>query len=429
MISLRTILPLRQASVWGQFAAPDVVPVRYGAQRGRAIQYDRSKLRFVWADHASQIVTAVYVDGQLSLGWTWRNQSDVTGRAVTMIEFAQPQSGAVTAVGVGKTDPTSGSPITRPGAIIADLARLGGRTLDVSWLDYEAARLGIECAGSIDALDTTLQGAISAICQSIGAVYAARGHVFARIYPGGLYDGGSAASEGGITIPATDLRTADTTADAVVNAVLIEYAYRDDAPAAAIELDCPDSIARFGRRELRLEARWIGDARVAEAYARRLITAYAEPRWEISADTAGDVRPLVVLYPGTDVEGPEPEATIALAGSYEPTTETTSGLVFERLRPTGAEIRIVRQASLIEDAQLSTATVETIGTTRRIKLLDAQGGPLANAKVVLNGTVTRYSDGAGYVIFPVADTPPGTHTLTITDPATQAVTNLQILIA
>lgn len=429
MISMRTTLPLRQSSVWGQFATVETIPVRYGQQRGRAVQYDNSRLRWVWADHASQIITGVFVDGQLSLGWAWRNQSDVTGRPVTMIEFAQPQSGEVTAVGIGKIDPESGQPMTRPGQIIADLGRIGGRTLDLSWLDYEAVRLGIVCSGSIDAQDVTLQAAIGEICGSIGALYSPRGHVFARIYPGGLFDGGDAEQEGGIPVPAQDLRTADSSLDLVVNALVIAYAFRDGSAAAAIELDCPDSIARYGRREQRIEARWLGDARVAEAYARRILTAYAEPRWIVSADTQGDVRPLGVVYPAAGARGPEVESAIALAGSYDPTRNVTTGLTFERTRPTGAAIRIVRQSTMIEETQLSTATVETVGTTRRIKLLNAQGGPLANAKVVLNGTITRYSDGAGYVIFPVADTPPGTHTLTITDPGTNAVTTVQILIA
>ena len=149
---MQSDLPLRTSAVWGQFGEVAVIPHRYGRVRGSALRYDNTGRRYVWADHASERITEVYVDGQRTSGWAWRNAQDVTGHAVTMIELTTPTNGEVEAVGFGKVDATNGALLTNPGQIIADImVNIAGRSApDTTWLTFEASRLGIICAGQID---------------------------------------------------------------------------------------------------------------------------------------------------------------------------------------------------------------------------------------------------------------------------------------
>ena len=52
---------------------------------------------------------------------------------------------------------------------------------------------------------------------------------------------------------------------------------------------------------------------------------------------------------------------------------------------------------------------------------------MANVTVVLDGTITRQSDAGGFVVLPLHATPPGIHTLTITDQGGNTTT-MQLLI-
>ncbi len=90
-------------------------------------------------------------------------------------------------------------------------------------------------------------------------MWASRARRFARIHPGGKFDtysalGQEAIYESGATLDAADLVEATTDITQIVNAVVVQFDYRDGKASQTIELDCPDSIARFGRREARVEA-------------------------------------------------------------------------------------------------------------------------------------------------------------------------------
>lgn len=428
-LPLSANLPLRTSAVWGVFGEVETIPHRYGRNRGRALRYDNTGRRYVWADHACELITEVRVDGQVSRAWTWRNGQDVTGHPVTFIELSQPTTGEVTAAGFGKIHATSGARIDNPAAIIADiLVQIAGRDEpDLAWLGYEAAKLGITCAGTLDDADTSIQTAISEICESIGAVWASRARRFARIHPGGKFDtysalGQKAIYESGATLDAADLVEATTDITQIVNAVVVQFDYRDGKASQTIELDCPDSIARFGRREARVEAPWVADARVANGVAERLLTYRAEPSWQYRAENmAGDLRTLDVVHWAGSTRLPAPESAIVLSAKYDPGTDRST-IEFERLTASGAELRLVRQGSAIEDNQAAQVTVQTQSDQRRIQIKSDTGEPLAKAKVILDGTITRYSDAGGWVVFPVHATPPGIHTLNITTEAGDVLT-------
>lgn len=423
-LPLSANLPLRTSAAWGLFGDVETIPHRYGRNRGRALRYDNTGRRYVWADHASERITAVYVDGQLSRAWVWRNAQDVTGRPVTLIELSQPTTGEVSAEGFGKINAGTGARIDNPADIIADiLVQIAGRASpELTWLGYEASRLGIACAGTLDDADASIQSAVSDLCTSIGAMWASRARRFARIYPGGLFEGGTVTDESGATMGMADVIEVTTDITDIINAVVVQFDYRDGKPSQTIELDCPDSIARFGRREKRIESPWVADARVANAVAERLLTYRAEPSWQYRADQLrGDVRTLDVIHWDGATVLPEPDSAIVLSAEYDPGTDR-SAIRFERLTTTGAALRLVRQGSLIEAEQVTQVSVQTQGDQRRIQIKAENGAPIAKAKVLLDGTITRYSDAGGWVVFPVHATPPGIHTLTITTEAGETLT-------
>lgn len=423
-LPLSAAVPLRTSAVWGVFGEVQAVPHRYGRVRGSAVRYDNTGRRYVWADHACDSIIAVYVDGRASLAWTWRNAMDVTGHPVAMIELSQPTTGVVSADGFGKIAAANGVLLQNPAEIIADiLTTMAWRSApDLAWLGYEAAMLGITCAGTISDDGATIQGTIAEICTSVGAMWASRSRRFARINPGGLFEGGSAASESGATLDLADVVEASADIEGIINAVVVEFDRRDGSASQTIELDCPDSIARYGRRERRIAASWVASARVAHAMATRLLTHYAEPSWQYQANgLRGDIRTLDVIHWTGSTALPAPTDAIVVSADYDPMIDR-SAIRIERTNATGAAIRLVRQGSMIEDSQLAQVSVQTQGDQRRIQIRDDSGNPVANAKVLLDGTVTRYSDAGGWVVFPVHATPPGIHTLAITTAAGATMT-------
>ena len=375
----------------------------------------------MWADHASATVTVVRVDGQVSSAWQWRNAQDVTGHPVTLIEFSQPVTGDVEAEGIGKADATSGNQLTNPAAIIRDLmTTIAGRDApNVAWVGYEAARLGIQCAGELAAA-VSLQSAIGALCGSIGALYSSRGRQFARVYPGGRYEGGGAdpADESGPLVNVTLIDTAECKASGICNAVMIQFAYRGGSASRTIEVDAPDSIARFGRRVTTINAEWVGDARVAYDVAARLLTWRSEPSWWFKANNVpGDIRTLEVIHLSGTSKLPVPAHAVVLVAGYDP-MRRSSAIEFESLTAHAGALRFVRQSFAIEADQLAVATVQTVGDQRIVKLKKPTGEPFVNAPVLLDGSLSLRTDNGGFVRLPVHATPPGEHTLAITDGAT-----------
>jgi hypothetical protein len=427
-VAMQSDLPLRSSSAWGAFGEVAIIPHRYGRIRGSALRYDNTGRRYVWADHASQRITEVYVGGQKTSAWSWKNTTDTTGHAITLIELTEATTETVEAAGFGKTDAVTGVLLTNPGLIIADIMHnIAGRPApDTTWLTFEASKLGIVCAGQIDDV-ITLQSAIGSVCDSIGALYSPRAKPFARMYPGGVFDGGSASNESGVTVDLDRIESSESRIDEVVNAIIMQFDFRDDKPGQTIEIDCPDSIQRFGRREQTIDARWIADARVANTIANRLLTWRSEPAWVYNAtDVPNDISPLQVVHFSGSTKLPTPTSAVVLASNFDP-MDDESEITFERLTATSSAIRIVQQSSAIEDRQLTRATVQTVGDNRRIKLPGDDGKPLANVNVLLDGTITRKSDAGGFVEFPVHATPPGIHTLAITN-SNGTVTTIQLLI-
>lgn len=420
------LLPLRQSNVWGAFRESRVLPHRYGRVRGRLIQYDDSRRRFVWADHASSAIESVDVGGQDVTGWIWSNAQDVTGHAITLVEFsaAQDEGADLFATGVGKVDVAG--PIYNPADALYDvLVTIGGKSLsrgDLALFRNEARTLGLVVGGSLEEI-VSLQTAAAAICRSVGAVFSPRMDRLARVHPGGTLETAR------ITIGNECEVSSNADDDLIVNAVVVLFDYQDGQPKQSIEMAAPDSIARYGRRERTIAAEWLVDGRVAAGVATRLLQHAARPLLAVNATGARLVRPgaVVSLTHGAIPAGAR---TSALALSTAENFDTArASLSCEVPLGNVPRVVLVRQSAAIAPAQYANATVATQGSDRIVRVQNENGEPLAGATCVLDGQTTRFSDAGGVVRFPVSLMPIGPHRIEVTDPETGVTIAFTVLVS
>lgn len=413
MRAFTDLLPLRTTAVWGQYREAAVIPHRYGTTAGPPLQYDSARRLFVWADHPSLVVSEVRVGGQLVLDWRWYNGADSTGRGVTFVQFGQPvdEGAEILISGTGKAHARTGAALENPADVLHDiLANIAGMSVAESDLDVfraQAATLGLKVAGSIDER-VSVQTPCVALCESVGAVFCATMPGFARVFPGDLDAYVSVAVEGKHAV------SADAELDDLANVLTVHYDFADGNARRSLRLEAPDSIADFGQRELEIEAHWLANGRVAYEMAARRITHSARPRYRISAaGLAGRIR----VGETVSFDHPRlPYSGTAFVTSVVLDVPALKSSAIEAVVAVGdaPRISLVSQASAFEPDRYASAALVTRGSERIVTIEDEIGQPVGNAKVVLDGEVTRFTDASGRVTFPIHLMPPGEHELVVT---------------
>lgn len=400
-------LPLRDTSVWGGFREAVPIPHRYGTTGGALLQHNASRTEFVWADHAVVAIDQVLSGGVPVGDWDWRNTIDATGHAVAIVRFGQPQDEGVDLIarGRGKRHPRSGEALTNPADVIADVLAIAGRApSDGALADFrrECASAGIDVGGSIDTADSA-QAVLRSIGESIGALVCADLPGWAKLWP---------ATAG---TPRATLRSgafsASASLDALVNDLTMAYGHESGTPRASLRLAAPDSIARHGRHATTLDARWLTSSRVAYAVGARLLAHRARPLWSIAVESG----PRVQVGDAVAIAHPvAPVCDTATVLARELNLDAGTAMIGAEIpvgdRPT---VRLVSQSMAFDPAQYAGIGVETRGGERLLTLREESGAPIIGAAVTLDGTLTRYTDAAGRVSFPLATMPPGEHTLVI----------------
>jgi hypothetical protein len=415
MTAINEPLPLRDTSAWGLFAAKDsatYIPHRYGSTGGSLIQYDRGRQQFVWADHAVESIDAVLVDGQPLQGWTWANVSDVAGHPVAMITLQSPLDDGATAIarGVGKLHPRTGVRMVDPAAIVWDvLANIAGRDVDESafaTFSRACSARNITAGGSIETADTAFAVA-AAICESVGGVFSSPKS--AALWPGVS----PTASVATLTSTSVSSLTATARLSEVCNDLTVQFDIENSNPRATIQLECPDSIKRFGRRPLTIQTPWVVDARVALDVATRLLQQRARAQWEVQAEglkrAAGIGQFVTIDHPASPVSGPHMVQSVGLTFATNQRQVTVSA-------PIGSvpAVRLVQQGSAYDPQTYASVGVQSVGNDRVITLTNTDGTPIAGASVLLDGKVTAYSDANGHAKFAANVMTPGNHSLFIT---------------
>lgn len=400
-------LPLRETTAWAGYREAVPIPHRYGDASGTLLQYNATRTEFAWADHAVVSIDEVLVDGVPVGEWDWRNGVDASGHAVAIVRFGQPQDeGAqLMARGRGKRHPASGELMTNPADVVADVLALAGRSVPASQLaEFRRACIAaaLDVGGGIEAAESA-QSVLRALCASVAAIVSADMPGWCRLSPG-------------VTpAPRATVRTGELSAqaasDALVNDLTVTYAHEDGSPRASVRLEAPDSIALYGRRSETLDATWVRSARVAASVGQRVLEQRARPNWAI---TIAVDRPLSL---GDSIALAHPLSPVT--GTYVITSreiDLDSGRATVSITaPVGdvPVVRLVAQSAAFEASTYAGVGIDTVGGERIATLREETGAPIVGAAVTLDGTITRYTDAAGRVSFPVATMPPGEHTLVI----------------
>lgn len=409
-------IPLRTtASLGAQFAEIKALPWAFGRVTVEPIQIDRRGVEFVLADHAIQALDAVRRDDAPYGGVEWTHRVDITtGLPFAVLRLADPLlNGERLAADIrGYIHPETGELVTNPADIIwLFLSRLCGfpvRAGQLAPFRAEAAALGIELHGVINDHTRQISVQIDEIAASAGAIWSGALPGIAQIYPQARGDAPLWATFDRLTAPSIQSRA--VRAD-VYNAVVVEFDH-DHAgqPRGTVEYDAPSSVQRFGvRRLLTISAYWIKDMRVAVGLVERLLPYFARARLQVTFQVGLQYAD---IPPGGWVGFVHPHAPAA-AFVTSPTLSLQSGRVsLAAEAPVGAvpSITLVRTASRYAPVLAAAADVQIQNGYAEFTFRDDAGQPLANARVTLDGSVTRTTTAAGWVQFQPG---PGSHTLLI----------------
>lgn len=396
-------LPLRTSAVWGGWRDVRVLPWVYGACTLAPIQYSDDQRLYLLADHPIAGVDAVTRDDVPVQDWDWTNTVDSTGRAVAMLELAQPlaEGERLAATVRGRMHPTTGALLQTPAEVLHDVLAHLARA-PVQWADlddYRTETAHIVLGGLLGDNSITIRAAVDGLMQSAGSAWAAAMPGIATTWPP-LPDAAAPAL-------VVDKMTAQglqatTSAQGVytVLRVLYDYDHAAQRYRRAIQLRAPDAVKDYGELELEWPAPWLRSPRDAEALGQRILPWLARPRWNVTwqqsyadaptggwADVSHPLSPLQGRHRLVTADMDLGAATLACAIEA----------------PVGA-------APAIETMRLSTAfdpvvqpgiTVEVGKSEIIFTATDEQGRPLAGARITLNGGASRIADGAGRVSFPV----------------------------
>ena len=398
-------IPMRTSADLGTFRDVETLPIRYGRNvPGKLISINQQRTLWLWADHASLAIRSVTIDGQPFDGWEWRNDIDDTGRAITVVQTAeQIDDGAdMVAVGDGAMDADTGALLVNPADVARDACRLAG--LSVRRSDFAAYRAeclarNLELSGTVDG--GSLQSVLTRIAESTHSAFARQLSGYLRLLPL------SAAAVATIS-PDAVLR-ADQDGD-IATRLRVRYGVEEKGPRRSIEVRAPTVEVRYGVKSQDVDLPLIRDDRSAADVASRMLSQLSRPAYRIQCKRQlrewlpGEVASVSVLALGISGSAIVQSSQIGERAS-QPTL-----LLYVGTAPT---ISLVTVAQAYSPEAYAGATVATQGNTRVITITDDTGRPIVGAACTLDGSLTRTSDGAGRVSYPISAMGPGTHTIDV----------------
>lgn len=413
--------PLRDTTAWAGYREARAIPHRYGVCGGEALQYDDTRRLFAWADHPVMSVDAVFVGGQKSTGWAWRNGVDNTGTPVAFIEFSSPpaEGDSVIARGRGKLHATRGGLIDNAADVLYDiLVNIGGLKIPESrFAAFRAQCTGLPVGGSIESVAPLFQIARE-VCASIGAVCSPDMTGFARLWPGN--DAAAvyiADRDSGATIaPAAIL--GDLCSD-----LTLRYAFEAGTPRGAVQYVAARTPA-YGAQPRIVDAPWVSSARVAALVCERLLQLQGRPQWLIGVS---GLRTQLRTGQFIELDHPlSPASGTHMIQAREYATDDSGDVTSVTVRaPAGPvpALRLVRNTSASEALPTITIPATQLGNEFEVTVIDdVTGQPLANAACTLDGLITCNADNAGIVKFPSRYATPGQHTIVCVVPGRPPVT-------
>lgn len=404
-------LALRTSAVWGAWKHVAALPIVYGACTLRPVQYDQQGQMFLLADHPIAGVDAVTRDDAPSAQWALHHATDVTGKPCAFIELGTPLApGERLAVTLrGKLHPYTGEPLQAPHEVLEDLVvRVIGLSVPSGAFDMLRAQCGDWRIGAVFSDEKmTQRQAIDAVCQSIGAAWSADADFFARLWPGD-------AHPARMTINAMNARDMQASAQHGDIATVLRVLYdRDDAtgqPRRAIQLAAPDAVSRYGRIEREWQAPFLRSPRHAQQLGQRLLQWMAQPVWTLQWRMSYEaVRPADALHIEHPCMAPHGTATVTSVQIDPSRAEVGVQAQVPSAQP--PDVVVERLSQAFSPSIQSGAVVEYADGKAAFTLRGESAEPLAGAKVVFDGKITRYADALGRVVFTASR---GAHRLSVT---------------
>lgn len=281
---LTDTLPLRAATVWGDFERVETLPIPYGRVTLAAVRY--TDTAYLCADCPIVGVDSVTVDGAQRLDWRHRNGVDSTGRAVAFVEFGAPidVDSDVAVTLRGRPHPTTGALMTAPDEILWDvLSNVCGLPLTAAQLDdLRIECVGLEIGGVLADRTRSVRAQVDEIVQSIGGAWSAGAQGLAMIFP--LVDYGDRPTDVHVDrLTATEPASESTHADlATVVRLDYDHDWSTGEPSKSIEVVDAEGVRLYGRIETTLSASWLHSERMADALARRWLAWLTVPKWRVS---------------------------------------------------------------------------------------------------------------------------------------------------
>lgn len=405
-------IPLRNTTVWGGFKEPQVIPHAYGLVRVKPIPYDKEGRLFVLADHSILDVVRVTRDSALTNGWALSNELDSTGHPIAVLELESPlaQGEELRVQLNGKRHRETGQLLNTPALVLWDLLNnvLGFET---PWSDLDSFRVeteGILIGGLLDDATKTARSYIDDIVGSVGGAWSFGMPGFATLWP-------PEQDEQAPAIEVTKLSATNCTAQSEHSylhthlRINYDYDFGEGSHRKAILLVAPDAVKDFGVIELEWDASWLRSPRIAETVGRRILRNLARPQWMLDWE-----QDFTIVETGGWVDIDHPHLPVSGRHRLSDAELNFSGATLKcaSMAAVGPEPKVVTVslATAFEPAAQSGAAVTYSDGVASFELRDEAGGPMAGAKVILNGSVTRYSNNGGFVSF---DVPRGKHVLYI----------------
>jgi len=395
-------LPVRTTADLGTYRDVEPIAWRYGRDvPGVLIALSNTRRRWIWADHASQAIRSITIDGQPMAGWSWRNDTDSTGRAITIVETVDPiDEGAVlVATGDGAIDSVTGSLIANPADVVYDLCQRAGRVIDrgsLARFRRDCLARNLELSNSIDS--GSLQAAVESIASSVHAVFARSHPDMLRLLPI------TAAADG--ALESRYLTGIDGDAGDIATRLLVRYGREESGPRRSLEVRAAAVELAHGERPREIELPWVRDDRAADDVSTRMLADLARPSYRMTY--AAQLRQWVPGEVATvdDADG-------GLSGAA--LVESVNGMApVARLRIGPAPtITLATVSSAYVPEAYASATVTAQGSQRVVTIYDASGRAIVGARCTLDGNTVRTSDGAGRVSWSASLMGPGRHVIDV----------------
>ncbi|MFO1351923.1 MAG: carboxypeptidase-like regulatory domain-containing protein [Gammaproteobacteria bacterium] len=410
-------LPLRNTAEWGQYKDTRAIPYLYGRVTLTPIQYDAAGRLFVVSAGAIGGVDAIYRDGVATVAWQAYPGPDAAGEPVLFLELASPLADGeqLSCDARGRLHPTTGELLTHPALVLWDLlANLCGVAITLAELDaFRAASAALEIHGVIHDGERTIRAQVDEIMASVVGVWSGGMPGFAQLYPVDERDDPLAYEFGPLTAQA---QSATTRRDAIANVLQVNYDYdwASGIYRRSLEFEAAESIQRYGRIRREVDWPWLRSPRIAAANATRLLRYLARSWWTITLRSA--TRAAFGLAPGrwvTMLDGRLPVDGLALfiTNAELDLSGPSITLTAEASAEALPVVRQTRLSAAHDPVGLDAAQVVTQARTAEFTLRDSTGAALANARVTLDGRVTRISNGSGWVQF--TDVAPGEHAVLV----------------